>query len=362
MAAKLSYNANQRAQTERLRKLLVDLPELCYDFVLDLEPRTSILTRINYCYDLRVFLDYLTRQTPAFQGRKPADLTAEDFSLVTTRDLNMYLEYLNLYEAERATRTNENLGKKRKLSALRTFYRFLHKDGYLKENVTELIDMPKVHQKPIVRLERTEVAQLLDSVESGDKLTGRQVQYHRLTQTRDLALMTLMLGTGIRISECVGLDIPDVDLAHNSFRVLRKGGDTAVLYFDDEVHEALAAYLEQRKRANALPGHEQALFLSIQNRRMTARAAQNLVKKYASGVTPLKKITPHKFRSTFGTALYQETGDIYLVADVLGHKDVNVTRRHYAAMSEENRRLAAQSVRLRPERKQPPTPPPPQKP
>ena len=73
----------------------------------------------------------------------------------------------------------------------------------------------------------------------------------------------------------------------------------------------------------------------------------NMVKKYARQVTPNKKITPHKLRSTYGTNLYKETGDIYLVADVLGHKDVNTTRKHYAAIDEDRRRQAATVVKLR---------------
>lgn len=85
----------------------------------------------------------------------------------------------------------------------------------------------------------------------------------------------------------------------------------------------------------------------MQNRRISVRAVENLVKKYASTVTKLKKITPHKLRSTYGTALYQETGDIYLVADVLGHKDVNTTRKHYAAQEDQRRRMAAKAVQLR---------------
>ena len=76
------------------------------------------------------------------------------------------------------------------------------------------------------------------------------------------------------------------------------------------------------------------------------RAVENLVKKYAKIVSPLKKITPHKLRSTYGTALYRETGDIYIVADVLGHRDVNTTRKHYAAITEDHRRSVADAVKL----------------
>ena len=121
-----------------------------------------------------------------------------------------------------------------------------------------------------------------------------------------------------------------------------------VVYFGSEVEKALRIYMEgSRKAATPLPGHENALFLSTQRRRMGVQAVENMVKKYARQVTPNKKITPHKLRSTYGTSLYKETGDIYLVADVLGHKDVNTTKKHYAAIDENRRRQAASAVHLR---------------
>ena len=94
-------------------------------------------------------------------------------------------------------------------------------------------------------------------------------------------------------------------------------------------------------------GHEEALFLSGQRKRLSVRSIEYIVKKYARTTTPLKHITPHKLRSTYGTALYQQTGDIYLVANVLGHKDVNTTKKHYAAMDDNRRRQAARAVKLR---------------
>lgn len=121
-----------------------------------------------------------------------------------------------------------------------------------------------------------------------------------------------------------------------------------IVYFGEEVKTALLAYLEgERASATPLPDHENALFLSTQRKRMGVQAIENMVKKYAREVTPNKKITPHKLRSTYGTNLYKETGDIYLVADVLGHKDVNTTKKHYAAIDENRRRQAASAVRLR---------------
>ena len=207
--------------------------------------------------------------------------------------------------------------------------------------------MPKLHEKEIIRLDPDEVATLLELVENGEELTETEKRYHRVTKTRDLALLTLLLGTGIRVSECVGLNLNDVDFKNGGIRIVRKGGYEAVVYFGEEVEDALLDYWDERTHKTAATGHEDALFLSMQNKRISVRAVEKLVKKYASKVTSLKKITPHKLRSTYGTNLYRETGDIYLVADVLGHKDVNTTRKHYAAQQEENRRRAAKAVKLR---------------
>ena len=209
--------------------------------------------------------------------------------------------------------------------------------------------MPKIYDKEIVRLDPDEVALLLDEVENPENLTKSQKKFHSKTKTRDLALMTLLLGTGIRVSECVGLDIDDVDFNNNGIKIRRKGGYEVVIYFGEEVRQALLDYLEERKKLIPKEGHTNALFLSLQMKRLGVRSVENLVKKYSSGVTKLKTITPHKLRSTYGTSLYRETGDIYLVADVLGHKDVNTTKKHYAAIEDSRRRSAANVVKLRKE-------------
>ena len=160
-------------------------------------------------------------------------------------------------------------------------------------------------------------------------------------------MMMLLLGTGIRVSECVGLDMDDVDFKNNGIKIHRKGGAEVVVYFSDEVREVLIDYMVEREKLTAADGSINALFLSMQNKRMSVRSVENMVKKYSQLVTTLKNITPHKLRSTYGTSLYRETGDIYLVADVLGHKDVNTTRKHYAEIEDERRRKAAKKVKLR---------------
>ncbi len=349
--------------TEKIRKVLVQLPEVCFDFFMDIEPRTTALTRLNYAYDLRTFFSYISTNIYSFD--KPIEaFTVDDIGRIQPRHINMYLEYLNSYtqvlhttngsgENETVThykkqRQNGNSGKKRKLVAVRVFFRFLFKHKYINQNPADLIEVPKIPEKAIIRLETDEVEKLFDTLEKPDQLTHRQMQYALSTHERDVAIISLILGTGIRVSECVGIDLADIDWERRRFRIIRKGGNEAILYFNDEVLDALNAYRRIRESITPLPGHEQAFFLSLQNRRISQRSVQMLVKKYAHVAAPVKHITPHKLRSTFGTTLYQKTGDIYLVADVLGHKDVNVTRRHYADMSEDKRKLAAEVTQLRP--------------
>ncbi len=346
----MSSYTEQRARDLQLhiRQLLRELPDVCFDFINAIDSTTQPLTRFAYVSDLKLFFGFLTQELPKFAGKAPNTLEAADLAKVTSRDIYMYMDYLTLYIRDDVEITNQELGKLRKISSLRSFYKFMYKNGYIDSDPAALVDMPKRHQKPIIRLEIDEVARMLDLVENGEMQTEHQKKYNEHTRARDLAILTLFLGTGIRVSELVGINIDDIDFSINGFLVTRKGGNQAILYFPDEVARVLQDYLKVRKELSPAPGHEGALFLSLQNRRISVRAVQNMVKKYASMAAPLKKkLSPHKLRSTFGTNLYHETGDIYLVADVLGHSDVNTTRRHYAAMTDDRRRMAAQRVHLR---------------
>lgn len=330
------------------RSVLRELPEVCSDFIRAIELTTQPLTRYAYVSDLKLFFHYLVSECPRFADLTPSEITTRHLNAITARDLRMYMEYLSLYIKNDAEISNAELGKMRKLATLRSFYKFMFKNGLIQADVAQLIDMPKRREKPIIRLEIDEVAHMLDLVESGEAMSERQRAYNANTRLRDLAILTLFLDTGIRVSELVGINISDIDFSINGFLVTRKGGNQTILYFSDEVEDALKDYLEVRKELPAIPSDADALFLSLQNRRISVRAVQNMVKKYATQAAPLKKhLSPHKLRSTFGTNLYHETGDIYLVADVLGHSDVNTTRRHYAAMSDDRRRMAAKKIRAR---------------
>lgn len=334
---------------QHLRELIRELPRFSGEFFRGIEQTTSSRTRIAYAFDLRVFFHFLQEENSILKDKPIRDWPVSILDQIKAVDIEEYLSWLNYYEKDGKEILNDESGKKRKLIALRSFYNYFYKKEKIETNPAVLVEIPKLHQKEIVRLDVDEVARLLDEVENGENLTARQKAFHEKTKTRDLALMTLLLGTGIRVSECVGLDLQDVDFHNGGIKIRRKGGYEAVIYFGEEVEEALEAYIALREKIVPVPGHENALFLSLQNKRIGVRSVENLVKKYASLVTTLKKITPHKLRSTYGTSLYRETGDIYLVADVLGHKDVNTTRKHYAAIEEDRRRSAANKVHLRKE-------------
>lgn len=348
--AEHTYNQKIDIKNElKLRELLSKLPKFASEFFRGIESTTASRTRVAYAYDLMVFFNWLKETNPALSGINIQNISISILDSLKAVDIEEYISHIRYYIKNGEEHGNKEKGIKRKLIALRTFYKYYYKKERIKNNPSVLVDTPKLHDKAIVRLEPEEVANLLDNIESGEGLSATQNKYHEKTSVRDLAIVTLLLGTGIRVSECVGIDIDDIDFNTNGIKVHRKGGYEAVVYFGDETETALKSYLEERKKTDAAEGHKNALFLSMQKKRISVRAVEILVKKYASLVTTMKKITPHKLRSTYGTSLYRETGDIYLVADVLGHKDVNTTKKHYAAIEEDRRRKAANIVKLRDE-------------
>lgn len=347
------HTQSTRLAMEKLRQLQLELPKVCTDYFRAIAQTTSALTRQAYAYDLRLFFQYLCAEESDFSDTEPRLMGPDHLTQINARHITGFQDYLQMYVKNDADNeqetviTNQSLGIMRKLSSLRSFFDYLFKNELIPANVATLVSMPKRHQKPILYMEKEEVQRMLEAMMSGEGLNEREKKYLDITRKRDIAIVMMFLGTGIRVSELVGLDMDHLNFKDNSFLVTRKGGDQTILYFPQSVAGYLLDYLEERRETQPLEGHEHALFLSLQRRRISQRAVEKLVKKYALLGAPLKpKLSPHKLRSTFGTNLYRATGDIYLVADTLGHADVNTTRRHYAAMSDDKRREAAKRIEL----------------
>ena len=346
------YKYNEQVDIENIKKLrtmLSELPAFFKDFFRGIEPRTQSRTQIAYAYDIKIFLQFLLEENPSIKKLygSVTEIPISVLESLTVTDIEEYMEYLKYRDTDGKKISNKENAIKRKISTLKSVFKYFYRTEKISENIMERVQLPKLHSKEIIRLDIDEVAMMIDEAERGEGLSDRQRAYHGKTKVRDVALLSLLLGTGIRVSECVGLDISDVDFKNNGILIHRKGGKEVTVYFSDEVKEDLQNYYDERVLILEESGHEGAFFLSMQNKRLSVRSVENLVKKYAKIISPLKKITPHKLRSTYGTNLYKETGDIYLVADVLGHSDVNTTKKHYAAIEDDRRRSARNVVKLR---------------
>lgn len=353
------YQEKSYLQKEKLTELLYELPDFAKKFINDKRLRSQTSTLIQYCYDLITFYKYLLEKNPVFGKNYSSikEFTYDDMKSLAYDDINEYMLYL---EFNMPNKNNPNANKHkndkkaiaRKMSPLRGMFQYHFEHGNIPSNPMTLVKLPSLKKdKNIIRLDAEETADILNCV---DNITGscseRMNKYRGKTKLRDLAIMTLLLGTGMRVSECAGLDLSDVNFTDNSLVIVRKGGGQDVIYFGAEVGEALENYIDNERPAlneKALEGHEDALFYSLQAKRISVDAIENLVKKFGKIAVPNKKITPHKLRSTYGTALYRETGDIRLVADVLGHENVNTTVQYYAAIEDEHKRLAAGAVKMR---------------
>ena len=343
----------------KLRDLLGKMPPFCTDYFRGIAGSKEERTRVGYCRNILTFLQFITQMNPLYKNTAVKDLPLSILDEMTPADIDEYMEYLRYHEIDGVEYRNSEITIARNLSAISSMYSFFNKRQAIKNNPFNAVERPKLHDKAIVTLDQEQIFALMDIVDNTENMSTRQKNLHDRTVERDRAILSVFLGTGMRVSELVGLDITDIDFNNQTFRVIRKGGNEEYVYFGEEIYDALLYYLltddpnddikVKSPRESLLKDNpdEKALFLSLRGTRMAVRSVEVMVKKYSSKIQTNKKITPHKLRSTYGTALYQETGDIYLVADVLGHKDVNTTKKHYADQSNENRKRAANIVSLR---------------
>ncbi len=331
----------------KLNKLQKEiLPDFCKDFFVGIAMKTTVLTRYNYATDLKTFFQFCTLEGNVFENIDTKDLLLSDLTLIQARDIEQFLYYIDNYQNDKNTIIrNNDKAKARKLCSIRALFRYFCKKELLKNNVTLTVDMPKIRKKNIVRLEDHEVNKVFATLDNDFAFddTKKNTYNRNNTQLRDKAIISLLLNTGIRVSELVGINCNDIDFKSNSFIVTRKGGKKETIYFSNEIADLLLEYEEYRNNRleKAKIFDQDSFFISLQNKRIGVRSVEILVKKYTELVTPLKTITPHKLRSTFGTSLYRATNDIYLVSVALGHSDMNTTKNYYADISTEMLKDAA---------------------
>ena len=176
----------------RLRDLLQELPSFCKDYFRGIEPTTTIKTRIGYAYDVRTFFRFLQSANPLFASKPISDIELSYLDQLEPVDIEEYMEYLKLYTYDGQEFTNDERGIHRKMASLRSFYLYYQKRGKLQNNPTVVVDMPKLHDREIIRLDSSEVNELLELVEhGGDNLTGIKKTYYEKNRLRNIAILSV---------------------------------------------------------------------------------------------------------------------------------------------------------------------------
>ncbi len=343
MAKPGSYRAeNDDILDKKVFAICAELPPYLSAYFSSRKGNATAKTRLSYAYDLRSFFFWLRDTTPALMDKEPKAITTDDLKIVKGSDIDAYVAYL-------WSTNNHYAGVHRKFCCLNSFFLYLIRKDYLDANpldkaekVTKDSAQKGVH---VIKLQPKEIPQLLDTAEGGTvtgstmqmQLSNRQRAALDRNRVRDFTILTVLLGTGIRVSECVGLNRADLDLDNCVMEIDRKGEKRQRIALSDEVIDALETYLLYREGIHAAEEKDNdALFLSGQRRRMCVQTIENIVHKYTTMIGTKEHITPHKLRKTYGTELYNETGDIFLVAQALGHADVNTTKQYYVEESTEN--------------------------
>lgn len=321
-------------------KIIKTLPPYCHAFFTHIRAdQYSEKTVLNYASGLDAFFRFVIKNNPTIHAKQ--DITPEFLNKLTIEDIDEYKMWLSYKRDEDGKIIGKSSGNSicSRLSALRSFFRFCFARNIIRQNIMPEISNPKFTQKGIVYLESDEISDMLTETIHKEHFTDRQRKYCQSMTLRDYAIILTLISTGIRVSELVGIDTTSIDYKNQSFYIHRKGNKEQYIYFSDDVLCALKEYVAFERKP--YDPSDQALFLSNRGTRITVRSVERIVHKYTqSPEVTIKHITPHKLRSTFGTNLYRETGDIYLTADILGHTSVSTTAKHYSAQSEINRQKA----------------------
>ncbi len=358
------------AKYRYLKSYLAGLPEFVASFILEYYSGESINTQIGYCLDIRVFFGYLCENGVK---REPEEITLDDIENITVSDFIHFKSYLKEYEVHSFSASgkpitrvcrNSSYGINRKLSAVRGLFIYLYKTDKISQNITDKIDFMKLHQQIKKPLTSQETINLIDVLYNGEKYyTGRNLSEYNRRRSRDIAIFTAYLGTGVRVSELAGLNVEDVDFVTSSFVVRRKGGDRQEIFMPIQVENTIFAYLagkepeelEEESKSNIkIERTTGPLFLNRAGKRLGISGIEKMLKNYcfAAGITHPDKTRPHALRRTFACRLLEDGIDIKMVAELMGHKNIEVTHRYYAQYSAKARKEVMRNLEVYSEKQQ----------
>ncbi len=317
------------AANQKVAELLTDLPDYCHTFLVGREGKMSPSTRLTYVQRIHKFFEYLQIHHPYFKQKEIHDISFDDLDHLETEDLERFASWIRHGGSSDGFENRES-SVNNYLSALNMFWRYFVTHGRLQHNPVSGVERGPKASHSIIRLNDHQEDEFMDSVSGGLGLTRHQSAYHDKTAVRDTAICLTLMRTGLRVSELVGLNIKDINFDEACLHVIRKRNKEDLIFFDDEVREALLEWIEER-RLILTDSDEQALFLvtigKYKGKRISIRSVQLLVKKYAMAGSPSvgSAITPHKLRATYATDMLKATGNVALVQAALNHESPTTT-------------------------------------
>jgi site-specific recombinase XerD len=315
-----------------------ELPSFMRGFFAYLKGNVLPMTRLAYLTDIRFFCQYLVDETDLTKAASTSEITRSEFNEIMAVDVNLFIDYCRSYRVEKDDEiilyenTNKTLARKK--SSVSVLFKQLYRDGLVDTNITDGFDpirVPKASEREIKALQDDEVMIMLDAVTTGANLTPKEHQYWEKTKRRDKAILILFITYGLRLFELQQLNVSSFNFSRGEFKIYRKRDKEAIMPLNQSVTAVVTDYLENERvdEERIQEGHEDALFLSLQGRRMTERAIRDLVKKYTSiGMATSRKsgYSPHKLRATAATSLIGRGNSIFDVQALLDHEQVTTTQ------------------------------------
>ena len=314
------------------------LPKFLRGFFSYLKANVLPATRLAYLHDIRFFFKYLIEETDLTDAETTDKIKLSDLEQVKAVDVNMFIDYCRKYKVDTGDAIyiyeNSNKSLARKKSSISVMFKQLYRDELLSKNITDGFDpirVPKPGEREIKALQDDEVMIMLDAVSNGTGLTDHEHAYWEKTKKRDKAILILFLTYGLRLSELQQLNISSFNFNRGEFKIYRKRGKESIMPLNNSATAVIHDYIDNERASDSSLSeeHRDALFLSLQGRRMTERQIRDLVKKYTSialNTTRKSGYSPHKLRATAATSLIGRGNSIFDVAALLDHEQVTTTQ------------------------------------